>query len=107
MRSLKYAVLGIAPLLAAGGFAQGLSVGVKNDAFMQAQAGGPMGSDRPTNIPMSEDGKGNTAGGSPAATNQDRDKTSTSAQSNKGNSTPTSGKQVRKGKKQQPKDSGG
>jgi|SRR5579864_2222695 len=102
MRSLKYAVLGIAPLLAAGGFAQGLSVGVKNDASMQAQAGGPMGSDRPTNIPMSEDGKGN----GPAATNQD--KASTSAQGSKGNSTPPqSGSQARKDKKQQPKDSGG
>jgi hypothetical protein len=106
MRSLRYAVLGIAPLLAAGGFAQGLSVGVKDDAFMQAQAGGPMGSERPTNVPMSEDGKGNTAAGSPAATNQD--KAPASAQSSKSSSTSTqSGKQARKGKKQQPKESGG
>jgi hypothetical protein len=106
MQSLKYAVLGITPLLAAAGFAQGLSVGVKDGAFMQAQAGGPMGSgyaERPATNPMSDQSKGKTGTGS-ATSNQD--KGSARSEGRKDNPTQT-GPEARKDKKQQPKDSNG
>ena len=38
MRSLKYAVLALTPLLGAGGFAQGLNLGMNDGLVLQAQA---------------------------------------------------------------------
>ena len=38
MRSLKYGVLALTPLLGAGGFAQGLNLGMNDGLVLQAQA---------------------------------------------------------------------
>jgi len=38
MRSLKYGVLALTPLLGAGGFAQGLNLGMNDGLMLQAQA---------------------------------------------------------------------
>ena len=38
MRSLKYGVLALTPLLGAGGFAQGLNLGMNDGLILQAQA---------------------------------------------------------------------
>jgi len=38
MRSLKYGVLALTPLLGAGGFAQGLNLGMSDGLVLQAQA---------------------------------------------------------------------
>jgi len=44
MRSLKYAVLALTPLLGAGSFAQGFNLGMNDGAFLQAQASTQSGS---------------------------------------------------------------
>jgi len=38
MRSLKYTVVALTPLLGAGGFAQGLNLGMNDGLMLQAQA---------------------------------------------------------------------
>src|SRR6185503_11293780 len=38
MRNLKYGVIALAPLLGAGGFAQGLNLGMNDGLIVQAQA---------------------------------------------------------------------
>jgi len=38
MRNLKYAVVAMTPLLGAGGFAQGLNLGMNDGVILQAQA---------------------------------------------------------------------
>jgi hypothetical protein len=44
MRSLKYAVIALTPLLGAGGFAQGLNLGMNDGLILQAQAPAQTGS---------------------------------------------------------------
>jgi len=44
MRNLKYGVLALTPLLGAGGFAQGLNLGMNDGLVLQAQAPTPTGS---------------------------------------------------------------
>jgi hypothetical protein len=44
MRSLKYGVLALTPLLGAGGFAQGLNLGMNDGLVLQAQAATQAGS---------------------------------------------------------------
>ena len=46
MRSLKYGVLALTPLLGAGGFAQGLNLGMNDGLVSQAQAPTQTGSYR-------------------------------------------------------------
>ena len=45
MRSLKYTVVALTPLLGAGGFAQGLNLGMTDGLILQAQALAQAGSD--------------------------------------------------------------
>jgi hypothetical protein len=42
--NLKYAVVALTPLLGAGGFAQGLNLGMNDGVIVQAQAPAPTGS---------------------------------------------------------------
>jgi hypothetical protein len=49
MRSLKYAVLALTPLLSAAGFAQGFNLGMIDGAFLLAQAPAQSGSYGATN----------------------------------------------------------
>src|SRR5437773_12573805 len=44
MRSLKYGVIALTPLLGAGGFAQGLNLGMNDGLVLRAQAPTPTGS---------------------------------------------------------------
>jgi len=44
MRSLKYTVVALTPLLGAGGFAQGLNLGMYDGLILQAQAPAQAGS---------------------------------------------------------------
>jgi hypothetical protein len=44
MRNLKYGVLALAPLLGAGGFSQGLNLGMNDGLILQAQAPSQTGS---------------------------------------------------------------
>jgi len=45
MRSLKYTVIALTPLLGAGGFAQGLNLGMNDGLILQAQAPAQAGID--------------------------------------------------------------
>src|SRR6266853_5113413 len=56
MRSLKYMVVALTPLLGAGGFAQGLNLGMNDALILQAQAPAQAGS--PTNAEVKPDAGG-------------------------------------------------
>ena len=62
MRSLKYTVVALTPLLGAGGFAQGLNLGMNDGLILQAQAPERTGSDGAMNSGGNAEFKPDAAG---------------------------------------------
>lgn len=109
MRRLGYLVFGFTPMLAAAAFAQALNIGIKDGTFVQAQAGGPMsGQVRSDGVDrMNEQGKPEVPTVFPAAPDKGKDAYHAKGRKAKQDSSRNGSSQVRKGNKQQPKDSGG
>jgi hypothetical protein len=112
MRSLNYIVLGFTPMLAVAAFADALNVGIKEGMIVQAQAGGQVNG---------QTGQGGSAGNmerindqgktkEPMTLDKDKDQGAYPVRGRDAKQDPArdgSSSQVRKGKKDLPKDSGG